>query len=46
MHLSPQCLLSSLVVVSAVVDLGDTCIKKLHFGTYIVGYTVENLVLR
>ena len=26
--------------------LGDNCIQKLHFGRYIVGYTVENLVLR
>ena len=28
------------------VNLGDTCIQKFHLGTYIVGYTVGNLVLR
>ena len=26
--------------------LGDNCIQKFHLGRYIVGYTVENLVLR
>ena len=27
-------------------DLGDNCIQNFHLGRYIVGYTVENLVLR
>ena len=27
-------------------DLGDNCIQNLHFGIYIVGYNVRNLVLR
>ena len=27
-------------------DLGDDCIQNFHFGRYIVGYTVGNLVLR
>ena len=26
--------------------LGDNCIRNFHFGRYIVGYTVGNLVLR
>ena len=26
--------------------LGDNCIQNFHFGRYIVGYTVRNLVLR
>ena len=26
--------------------LGDNCIQNIHLGRYIVGYTVENLVLR
>ena len=26
--------------------LGDNCIKNFHFGRYIVGYTVRNLVLQ
>ena len=26
--------------------LGDNCIQNFHFGRYIVGYTVGNLVLR
>ena len=26
--------------------LGDNCIQNFHLGRYIVGYTVENLVLR
>ena len=28
------------------VQLGDNCIQSFHFGRYIVGYTVGNLVLR
>ena len=28
------------------VHLGDNCIQNFHLGRYIVGYTVENLVLR
>ena len=27
------------------VNLRDNCIQKFHLGTYIVGYTVGNLVL-
>ena len=27
-------------------DLGDNCIQNFQFGRYIIGYTVENLVLR
>ena len=27
-------------------DLGDNCIQNFHLGRYIIGYTVENLVLR
>ena len=27
-------------------NLGDNCIQNFHFGRYIVGYTVGNLVLR
>ena len=27
-------------------ELGDKCIQNFHFGRYIVGYTVGNLVLR
>ena len=26
--------------------LGDSCIQNFHFGRYIVGYTIGNLVLR
>ena len=29
-----------------VIQLGDNCIQNFHLGTYIVGYTVGNLVLR
>ena len=28
------------------IKLGDNCIQNFHFGRYIVGYTVGNLVLR
>ena len=27
-------------------EIGDNCIQNFHFGRYIVGYTVGNLVLR
>ena len=28
------------------INLGDNCIQLFHFGRYIVGYTVGNLVLQ
>ena len=28
-----------------VLHLGDNCVQNFHFGRYIVGYTVGNLVL-
>ena len=32
--------------VHLIVDLGDNCIQNFHLGSYNVGYTVGNLVLR
>ena len=28
------------------VELGDNCIQKFHFGSYIVGNTIRNLVIQ
>ena len=33
-------------VPSTVIKVGDNCIQNFHLGSYIVGYTVGNLVLR
>ena len=34
------------VLVSLRINLGENCIQNFHLGRYIIGYTVENLVLR
>ena len=34
------------IIVHQNLYLGDNCIQNFHFGRYIVGYTVGNLVLR
>ena len=46
---SPSCLAHNLKYITKIQlqhHLGDNCIQKFHFGRYIVGYTVGNLVLR
>ena len=39
-------MLSSKKYILDHIHFGDTCIQNFHLGSYIVGYTVGNIVLR